>query len=309
MLKPYTVSPLNFDEINSYVLVDKLKITQEILIADTCYFYDACAFRKHIYMKRPENLFEFIKKNKGIVIIIRSIIMELASHGGMLNIEYIKYIQKMQEAGIKVLILYEEDLFEILSQCFTTNIVINDFLSWAIKTVKRPTSTITETLNADKKLLNDIVKGNSKGGFLFNSFFQAVRSNKESGDNLGEELISICVHVLSNIPNTKSYKYVVLTEDRGAIRLINKVSKNIYEYIGKYTISALTTVKITQRLYEEEIISSKDQVEEILSIGMVGNIIKILGSEEYDLEMKEKTMTCCELAEKIVTPNAIHINY
>lgn len=305
----YMENPHNFSDIEAHVLVEKEEIQQEILLKDKLYFYDTCSFRKHIYMQNPDYLFEFIKRNKGVVIIIRCILMELASHSGILNPEYIDYIKKMQGAGLKVLVIYEEDLFDVLSRCFSTNTVINNFLSWAVKTVKRPTSTIDTTLKADRNLLDSIIKGNATEGTLFQEFFQSVKSNKESGDNLGEELIAVCMHLLANIPDSKDYKYVVLTEDKGAIGLINKTSKNVYEHIGKYALSALTTARLAQRLYEENIIFDKIQVEEILSAGAANTVIKILGSEEYDLEIKEKVMTCSELAEKIVTSNAIHINY
>lgn len=305
----YVENPHNFNEIEHDVIQDKEQILQEMLMAGKCYFYDACSFRKHVNMAHPEHLFDFIKANNGVIIITRCIIMELASHSGVLNTEYIDYIKSMGAAGVKVLVIYEEDVYEVLSQCYSSNVKINDCLSWAVKAVKRHTSTIEATLQADKSLLRDIMNGNVMEGNLYKRFFQSVRSNKESEDNLGEELIAICVHLLANIPDIQSYKYIVLTDDKGAIGLINKASKNVYEHMEKYAFSALTTARLAQRLYEESIISGKNQVEEILALGLADDTIKVIGSEEYDLDMKEKVMTCSELADKIMTPNGIHINF
>ena len=51
------------------------------------------------------------------------------------------------------------------------------------------------------KLNSEVVEGkNLKASDLYQRFFSAVRSNKEHEANLGEELISICAHILSYLP-------------------------------------------------------------------------------------------------------------
>lgn len=301
--------PHNFNDAEPYIIISGHQAAIEILTAGKCYFYDTCSFIRHIHLQYPEVLFDYIKKHNGIVVITECIIMELTSDSGILDLKYIEYIKKMHEYGIKVVVMHEEDIFDVLNMCFTTISAINTYLSFAVKTVKTPVGTIESTLKSDKPLMREIFKGNSHDSTLFGSFFKEVRSNKESGDNLGEELIAVCVHLLSNIPDKCSYKYIIMTEDNGAVGLINKVSKNIFLYQDKYTISAITTTGLVQRMYDEGIISERTQVEEMLSAGMAGDSIRLLGSEEYDLEPKEKTMTFRELAGKIVTPNKIHINY
>ncbi len=305
----YTEAPLNFDDIKDSVLVEKDVIAEEILMADKVFFYDACSFRKHLHLNSPEKLFEFIKQNGGIVVVTRGILMELASHSGVLNAEYIDFIKAMKNASIKIMIVYEEDLFEVMNKCFSTNETINDYLSWAVKVVKHPTSTIEKTLKSDKNLSGDILNRSVSNGNLYKRFFSTVRNNKETGDNLGEELMAICFHFLANIPEVTDYKYVIMTDDKGAIGLINKAAKNAYNHVGKNMFSALTTARIAQRLYEEKIITDKEQIVDVLSIISTDGMIKIFGSEEYDLSMREKTMSCDRLAELIETPGAIHINY
>ena len=71
----------------------------------------------------------------------------------------------------------------------------------------------------------------------------------------------------------------------------------------------MTTVALGQKIYQEGIITTRAQAEEIISTGIADGIVKIAASEEYDLEPQEKTMLCCEVADKIVIPNAIHIYY
>ncbi len=305
----YLDNPHNFDQIAPYIILDQMNAAQEILMADKCFFYDACSFRKHVHIQKTENLFRFFNLQKGIVIITRGILMELASGSGYLNLEFIVYIKRMYMAGLKVLVIYEEDLFEVLSMCFSANEKINVLLSWAVKNVKRPTGTIERTLKEDKILLNEVIKNVAKDSRLYTRFFQKVRCNKEAGDDLGEELLAVCVHILANLPEKQQFKYIVLTEDKGAVGLIGKVRKDVSLYGKPDAFSAMTTNKLAQRLYEEKIIDKKEQVEEILSAGAAGMMVKIFASEKYDLEPKEKTMTCSELAEKIAASDAIHINF
>lgn len=309
MTQSYRETPCNFSEIVPFVKCENNQIISEITQADKCYFYDTCSFRKHANMEHPEYVCEFIIRHHGVVVITRGILMELASVSGTLNSEYIMYMKKMYMSGIKVLVMYEEELFDILSLCFSSNMVINRCLSLAVKTVKRRTGTVESTLKANKMLMNEITGEHTAHSVLYKDFFRKVRQNKESGDNLGEELLTICVHVLANIPESYDYKYVIITEDKGAIGMVNQAANNVFQHNGVRAFSALTTNRLAQRLHDEGIISEKYQVEEVLSVGNPDHIIKILGSEEYDLLPKEKTMSCEELAEKITTPNAIHINY
>lgn len=304
----YVENPHNFAQIEPYVIIDKVQIVQELIIASKCYIYDACSFRRHIQITNSQELFSYFKSQEGIIVITRCILMELASHSGILNREYVQYIKDMHAAGLKILILYEEDLYEVLSACFSTNVEINKCLAWAVKTVKTPTSTIESTLKANKALLGDVISGNTTDGSFFTRFFQAVRNNKVSEDNLGEQLIAICVHVLANVPESCEYKYVVMTDDKGAIGLIKKATKNIIEHKQVKAFSAMTTTKMVQQMYELSIITDKDRIEEILFIGSSEDTLKFIGSEKYDLDSEEKKMTYSELAEKIMSKE-IHINY
>lgn len=89
--------------------------------------------------------------------------------------------------------------------CFSTNATINNFLVWSVRMMKGPVSTITKTLDKDEALNDVVIKGrnlDNKG--VYNRFFSSVRANKESGDNLGEELLGICLHILSQLPGERT---------------------------------------------------------------------------------------------------------
>ncbi len=306
----YVETPHNFSDISSFVIYDRKQVVQELQCSKRYYFYDACAFRKHVHMIHPEWLFEYIQKTDGVVIITRCILMELGSLSGCLEQDYIDFIKNMHSYGIKILILYEEDLFEVLGEVFSSNTRINEYLGIAVKTVKTMTGTVQSTLKGDTTLMNKVLVFNNvsdKG--LYQQFFVSVRNNKEQGDNLGEELVAICVHLLANIPDNYKYKYIVLTEDKGAIGLVNKAIQNSKQYTHEKMITAYSTPKIAQNMYVENIITNKMQIEEVLSTGLSNPEIKIRGSERYDIGDEFKTMTCSDLAEKITIPGEIHINY
>uniref|UniRef100_UPI00402695D3 hypothetical protein n=1 Tax=Coprococcus sp. TaxID=2049024 RepID=UPI00402695D3 len=159
----YTDNPHNISEIIPWVIIEKEKIVQEILGNTKCYFYDACSFRRHANLDKEYALYipEYIKHQGGIVVITRCILMELASHSGILNQKYITYIRHIHDAGITILVMYEEYLFNVMAVCFSTNAAINDYLCWPVKYVMGPVSTITDTLEKDARLKNDIIYGNN----------------------------------------------------------------------------------------------------------------------------------------------------
>ena len=114
----------------------------------------------------------------------------------------------------------------ILSDYFLYKGEINEYLVWAVRTVRSPVSTIEYTLKADEKLYSEVIEGkNLRQSDLYISFFSAVRGNKEHDDNLGEELIAICVHILSYMVGIKDGKLSVLTDDKGAAGKIDSVMR------------------------------------------------------------------------------------
>ncbi|MBO5069337.1 MAG: hypothetical protein J6C37_03120 [Roseburia sp.] len=310
MERNYVETPHNFQEINSYVITEKAQIVQEVLCAEKCFFYDTCSFRKHANMAKPECFFEYVKRHQGIIFITRCVLMELASISGNLNLEYIAYVKRMHAAGIKVLVAFEEYVFDIMNVCFTTYAAINNYLSWAVRMVKHPTSTIQETLKKDEKLFEEVIKlDDITDGTLYKRFFVSVRADKKSDDNLGEELIAICIHILSHMIGEKDGKFCVITEDKGAIGMIDHVfQKTNALYRGKKII-IYSTPKLVQHMYVEKILTEKQQIEEMLRGGNNSGNIIVWGTELYDIKNREISISCSELAEKIATPNGIHIVY
>lgn len=305
----YTDNPHNMSEITSYVTTETERIVAAILENPKCYFYDACSFRRHANLDDThiEYLLRYMKNQNSVVVITRCILMELASHSGVLNQEYIEYIKRINDTGITVLVIYEEDLFSVMEVCFSTNAAINDYLCWAIKTIMGPVSTITETLEKNSGVNNEVIKGKYlENSGVYKRFFEAVRANKESGDDLGEEVLAICLHILSHIPGENDGKFCVITDDKGAASKIDAMFKKTAKQHSGKNIGIFSTPKLVQVLYRENILLNGEHLKEILGTGTDGNIV-VLGMLIYDIRGKEISLSKDELADLIMQPNGISI--
>lgn len=309
MADGYTDTPYNMTEIDPYVIADKSAVVSEILRKEKCYFYDTCSFRRHANLRSDaaEYILRYIKIQNGVIIITRCILMELASCSGKLNPEYVKYIRRIRESGIQVLILYEEDLFSVMEVCFSTNAVINNYLCWAVRTMKLPVSTITKTLEENSNLYDEVIRGhNLENRKIYKSFFEAVRNKKESGDNLGEELLAICLHILSYIPGEPDGKFCVITDDKEAGSKIDMLFKQTAKHYKGRKIILFSTPKLVQVLYREHILEDKEYIKEILDTGTNGNIV-VLGARIFDIRSMEISLDSEKLADLILQPNGIQI--
>lgn len=300
MCRIYKDTPDNFTDIEPYIIINSEEVTKTIIRSEKCYFYDTCSFRKHMMIEHPESIFNYVKQTKGVIIITRCIIMELCSSNNKLWNEHIEYIKKMHQYGLCVIVIFEEDIMDVLSFCYTGVTTINGMLSIAVKHAKSKTGTVEKILNNDSVLKKELLVDNTNTDkMLAMRFFRKARTNKTSGDNLGEELIAICVHMLSNIREDKKYKYIVLSDDKGAITLLSKTMQNVEKNIGMKCITAVTTAKLCWMISKTLHLSDKEQIEKIL--GHPDDNIKIYCSEEYELMPAEKTMKIGELAEKLIS--------
>ena len=310
MATTYAETPDNYSEIEKSVVTDVDKIKSMFFEAEKVFFYDACSFQRHSSLKEKEKstLIQYFK-NRGIAIFLtRCILMELSGDNHVLEREFIDYINKLKNSGVSVVIFNEEYTYSILSDCFSTIERINEYLMWVVRIAKSPTGTITDTLKYNEKLNSEVVEGkNHKASDLYQRFFSAVRSNKEHEDNLGEELISICAHILSNMPGVPDGKLCVLTDDKGAASKIDSVMRRTNQEYRGSRIILFSTPKLIQHMFQEGVGLSEDEIVNLLSQGISENIV-IMGITDYDFRVNDKIpLSCRELAQKIMEPNEIKI--
>lgn len=310
MATAYTETPSNLSEIMPFIVTDIKVIKNLFYSADRVIFYDACSFQRHSHLANRERsiLIRYYNAHATTVFITRCILMELASDRGMLAEEFIEFIKVMSENEIKVVLFDEEYIYDILSECFSVNEKINAYLLWAVRMCKSPTSTITETLKENIKLMAEVLEGkNLQQSDVYDRFFTAVRGNKEHDDNLGEELIAICVHILSHLPGVYDGKLCVMTDDKGAAAKIDSVMKKTDARNRGVKIALFSTPKLVQHMFQEQVEISEDEMVTILSQGASGKIV-VMGITAYDFDVNRSiSMTSRELAHKIMEPNGILI--
>jgi hypothetical protein len=306
----YTETPDNYSDIISLVLTDTESIKKSFFDADRVIFYDACSFQKHSNLadKEKQILINYFNNHNTMICITRCVLMELTSDYHLLTEYYIDYIKKMHAAKIRIAVFDEEYVYDILSACFSSNEKINEYLVWAIRMVNSPVSTIKIALKDDKRLYSEAIEAkNLKQSDLYSRFFTAVRGNKEHADNLGEELIAICVHILSYLPGISDGKLCVLTDDKGAASKIDSTIKRTNLKKRGARIILFSTPKLVQHMYKERIPMSEDEMKNIISQGTSGKIA-VMGITAYDLSVNEKiSLESWELVKKITEPNGIDI--
>lgn len=310
MATAYTETPDNYNEIEESVITDINEIKSIFFNAGKVLFYDACSFQRHSNLKEKEkNILLCYFENHGVAIFLtRCVLMELSGDHHSLERQYVEYINELKNSRVKIVLFNEEYTYNILSDCFSAIERINEYLVWAVRMAKTPISTITDTLNADSKLKSEVIEGkNLRSSDLFRRFFLKVRGNKEHEDNLGEELISICVHILSNLPGMPNGKLCVLTDDKGAASIINSVLKKTNPQKRGSGIILFSTPKLVQHMYQEQVKLTENEIVNFLSQGVSDNIV-IMGITPFDFEVNNKiSLSCRELAKKIMEPNGINI--
>jgi len=309
MATTYTENPDNYSEIEPFIKSDVKDIKNAFFSADRVLFYDACSFQRHSNLANREKsvIINYFKAHGTFICITRCVLMELASNYHKLAEEHVNLIKGFHDAGVSVAIFNEEYTSDILSECFSTNEKINEYLVWAVRTVKSPVSTIECTLKADAKLYSEVIEGkNLRQSDLYIRFFNAVRENKEHDDNLGEELIAICVHILSYMLGVNDGKLCVLTDDKGAAGKIDSVMKRTNPQNRGAKIILFSTPKLVQHMFQEKILMSEEEMYNLISKGASGKIV-VMGTTAFDLSVDKFSMTSRKLVQKIMEPNGINI--
>ncbi len=304
MDKIYTDAPHNFSEIASFVITDSEVVAREIIMTDKCYFYDTCSFRNHMLASNTNLIFEYIKATSGIVVITRTVIMELCSNDGKLWEQHIEYIRNMHSEGIKIVVVYEEDLFKTLHTYCSDVSEINRWLSYAVKNAKSKAGSLEQVIGQDARLKKMLFQTEKcEDNKLAEKLFKSVRASKQSGDNMGEEMIAVCVHWLSRMRESCAYKYIIFSDDKRAIRIFGKVINNSREFSGQDMISEFSTAKLCYHMKLKGIVTQEEQVLALFSKSNVGDALKVFCSEEFELSPAEKTMSIEVFAKKVITQN------
>lgn len=285
----YTAIPDNWNDVAKYVKCESADLADIVIGSKKVIIYDTCSFRFHSNCdsKAQDRLIEYYKAEGAVFILFRSILMELASIERTINREYISFLKRISRNGLTVLVIYEESIFDVLNDCFSSQKRVFEYLSWAVRAMKQPVSTITNTVKNDKHLYSLVIEGKYRDGVnVYQEFFSEVRKNKKSGDNLGEEIIAICTNILSQMPGTQNGKYCVITDDRKGAAAIATLFRKINPSFAGARIIIYSTPRLLQTMYNIGILEDANDILQMLSY-RGDSKITVYGTTEYDIDVGE----------------------
>lgn len=305
----FSETPSNFYEVESAVITELPQIVSIFYSSSQVFFYDACSFQRHSNLPSHSKvyLFRYFKEHNSSIFITRGILMELSSNL-YLKETSIQFIKALKTEGIPVIILYEEDIFHILSECFSEIKRVNEYLIWTLRAMNKGTSVIKTLLSANPELSASCIEGKQKKkSDLYERFFIELRKTKEKDDNLGETLLAVCLDVLSKLPGMSDGKLCVITEDKMAAITINEISTNTNKNFQGAKLIILSTTKLVQFMFHEGLNLPREEMTTFLSHNMNGNI-SVLALTKYDMKSREISFESVdELVDRMREANEIRV--
>lgn len=305
MTRMYKETPDNFSEIQKF-LVEENYIGL-ILMAKHCFFYDTCSIVRHSNSRNRKKIADYIYDKEGIVILTRTVLMELQNSNNIIEDVQIKYIQDLYDKGIKIVLLNEEDIFNILNEVISISISdSNKLLGLSINTVSKSKGIVYEIKTNDPQKIVDKMFDSKSRVQYYKEFFELARSNKRSQDNLAEELMFICFIVLSRIPLIN--KLVFLSNDLKSREIVLSINKYTRDKHHKEEPYQLTSAKLIFNLFKSRLIEHKEDIVEMFNKSTGGDI-NVYYMGEYDIDLKHKSFSKEELADNIFEQKEFKVIY
>lgn len=307
MSKRYKDIPDNYNEVKEFFVTDTEKVINNIFGREKRYFYDTCSIIHHSNSKSYNHIINYLNKQEAVIIITRTVLMELTSNNFKIDPIQIKFFKDIYKSEIPMLLIEEEIVFFILKYALNiTNGDANKLLGYAFHEVSRYKAAIYNIKeNFETNFINKLSNKNTESKDLYNIFFQTARNNKQESDSLAEELIFIISIILTKIPGGKYY----LISDDLKIRS-NLISINSYTE-KHHNIKApvqITSSRIIYEMHRKNIIKNKEEMIEILIACSRGNINTYCMGED-DIKLYKRTYTVEELVNKIITEPSFCIAY
>lgn len=298
--------PDNFNELQPYIIQDKSIYNDILITADNIYFYDTCSLQCHSNSINRNKIISYIKNHNGIIIITKTILIELSMNNGNVQSSIIDYLHEFYNSDIPVILFNEEDLLSVLKHSSTESISkYNKMLALSIIQVAEYKGTIYDIKNEIKStILQNLFSSSSQT--LYKDFFKFARSCKIEDDNLGEELMFICFAILSFIPFLNTITF--LSNDmksRSSVININNYTKT---YGAKKQPYQLTTAKLLYKMHKENLLNNKDEMIELFSKSFHGNV-PIFYTDEHSITIEETKLSIDEISKLIFEKEDFIIYY
>ncbi|MGN1032928.1 MAG: hypothetical protein ACI4PU_05650, partial [Intestinibacter sp.] len=269
MIKVCKDTPRNFEDIQNYL--EKDNFIEEIIKAKHCFFYDTCSIITHSNSINREKIVKYIKLKEGIIILTKTVLMELQNSSNIIEEQQVSYFKDLYDGGIKIILLNEEEIIDILKEVLTMSTAdFNKLLGIAINEVSKFKGTIYEIKNDDpNQLTKKMMDNRTNKREYYSDFFNFARSKKKPKDNLAEELMFICFIVLSRV--NLIGKLVYLSNDLKSRDLVISLNKFTADKHDKEEPYQLTSARMIYNLFKLDLIKTKEEMIEMFDSTNNGN--------------------------------------
>jgi hypothetical protein len=218
-----------------------------------------------------------------------------------------QYIIELNNSGFKIILFDEEVIYDCLKDALNIRTEeANKLLGYAIKEVSKNKTKISEIIEKMDKPTSSKLKSTNPGNReLFSTFFQYARALKSEGDSIAEELILICIIVLTRIPTGR---YVLISDDMRIRAQVISVNDYILKHYRRKEPYQLTTTSLVYKMYKAQALSNRDDMIEIMEAAFTANVY-VFFVGEYDIEQGHESFKCEDLIDRILQEKDFKIMY
>ncbi len=307
MMKQYIFPPQNWADVSGGMLISEDAVIKALLYGKMWLFYDTCALMHHAHQECRNFLIQYIKKNHGIVILLQTIVMELASgqNGNSILSEHLGYIKEMTDSGIPVLFLPEENCSTILASVMNLDRKgRNERFTYAVRHLRNGKSGIGQVLDtfrdADR---NRILSGKPVPEELGDWGVKEIRKKKQSGDSMGEEMIFYCMIMLSSL----FVPMVVLSDDKSAFDRFYRTNGYIKEHYRRKEMQYYSSVHLCHIMYQQGFVLETDVETFLKKVYGVAGKISFRGITSQDIGPEEQTVSVEDMVKLICEDKELRI--
>ncbi len=307
MTKKYQEVPSNFSSFESYLIYKKEDVVDAYTKAHQYFFYDTCSILHHSNSANRQSIINYLKSKADIIIVTRTVLMELTANSFELHPDQIQYFNELYNSGSKIILFDEELIYDCLKEALNISTEeANKLLGYAIKEVSKSKTKISEIIENMDKATSSKLKGTNTGNReLFSTFFQHARALKSEGDSIAEELILICIIVLTRIPTGR---YFLISDDMRIRSQVISVNEYILKHHRRKEPYQLTTTSLVYKMYKDSALTNRDDMIEIMKTAFTGNVNAFFVGE-YDIEQRYESYKCEDLIDRLLNEKDFKIMY
>lgn len=271
-------------EIKDIAIMDQVQAVKELIRTPISFFLDTCFVSRNSLYKDDTKIISLFKKiaaekpGKRVLVIVTSLVLyEMRDSGNKLSRYSKQLFNVMHDAGVTIAYLREEAIAkEIAEYTRLSPAELNKLFVKRLCENKANLTMLKSIIYSDEKLrkIYEVEYKASSSSEFIAGFLSQVKEKKENEDSLAEELISLVIILLLELPNNR--EYVLCTNDLAAIARFNK-SICTSAPSTRHRVSAMSAFTATQAMIEHGIVKEddKDNLRKVLTACVGENVIVV----------------------------------